>query len=488
MATIYLKVLFYLSIFSKTFCQEKFNQRSHPDTRNHGGYLNIKSRYIEMKLRVLVAIEEKHVQCLAFEYFHQQFHSMANGTNTKCSTDEFEEIFINDLKKLFNTNKSNLDAYTYKSVILSLFECSTIEQNIGSVEFLTKKIATEEMKIINGNDDIFSWIRLSPLHYAIAIQNSKFVKNSVLINLLEKYYDPNKNIRFDPLELAIATRNLAAFEILIKKVSDINKINLYGDSYIDIAASFGHYEFVEIILRKSGFTSFEDVLKADTLDRPLMIAGQEGHISVVKVIWDFLWALDHRFWALFKDSDNTKSLNFDSKVLEFIQNRTELVERYIGMLLIEKVLPILHKRFLPTQIYILYFSEHQKKMNEVQVEEERSYFYTFIDITMIILCYIPLNLKILRPWISHYFSNVISLCVVIMILATSFISNNFVWWIFITCLTLHYNFWICWIGKKKKYTLKIDIVGIGLSITTQLIIFLKFWHLLTRCLTNLLYS
>ena len=167
-----------------------------------------------------------------------------------------------------------------------------------------------------------------------------FVKNSNLINLLEKYYDPNKNIRFDPLELAIVTRNLAAFEILIKKVSDINKINLYGDSYIDIAASFGHYEFVEIILRKSGFTSFEDVLKADTLDRPLMIAGQEGHISVVKVIWDFLWALDHRFWALFKDSDNTKSLNFDSKVLEFIQNRTELVERYIGMLLIEKVLPI----------------------------------------------------------------------------------------------------------------------------------------------------
>ena len=150
--------------------------------------------------------------------------------------------------------------------------------------------------------------------------------------------------------------------------------------------------------------------------------------------------------------------------------------------------PILHKRFLPTQIYILYFSEHQKKMNEVQVEEERSYFYTFIDITMIILCYIPLNLKILRPWISHYFSNVISLCVIIMILATSFICNNFVWCIFTTCLTLHYKFWIWWIGKKKKYTLKIDIIGIALSITTQLIIFLKVWQVFTRFLTNLSYS
>ena len=127
-------------------------------------------------------------------------------------------------------------------------------------------------------------------------------------------------------------------------------------------------------------------------------------------------------------------------------------------------------------------------MNEVQAEEERSYFDTLIDITMIILYYIPLNLKILRPWISHYFSNVVSLCVVIMILATSFLCNNFVWCIFITCLTLHYKFWIWWIGKKKKYTLKIDIVSIGLSITIQLIIFLKVWHLLTRCLTNLLYS
>ena len=151
-------------------------------------------------------------------------------------------------------------------------------------------------------------------------------------------------------------------------------------------------------------------------------------------------------------------------------------------------LPISYKRFLPTRIYIFFFSEHERKMNEVQAKEERSYFDTFIDITMIILYYIPLNLIILRPWISYYFSNVVSLFVVIMILATSFICNNFVWCIFTTCLTLHYKFWIWWIGKKKKYTLKIDIIGIALSITTQLIIFLKVWQVFTRFLTNLSYS
>ena len=51
---------------------------------------------------------------------------------------------------------------------------------------------------------------------------------------------------------------------------------------------------------------------------------------ILVTFWDFLWSLDHRLWALFKDSDAAKSFNFDSKVLEFIQNRTELVEHYIG--------------------------------------------------------------------------------------------------------------------------------------------------------------
>ena len=164
--------------------------------------------------------------------------------------------------------------------------------------------------------------------------------NSVLVKLLEKYYNPSKEIKHgvkygeigtnDPMELAIVTRNLEAFEILAKKVTDINKVNLYGDRYIDIAASLGHYKFVEFILRKSGFKSIEDVLKAGTFERPMIIAGQEGHISVVKVIWKFLWSLDHRLWALFKDSDAGKSFNFDSKVSEFIQNRTELAELYLG--------------------------------------------------------------------------------------------------------------------------------------------------------------
>ena len=324
MAATYLKLLIYLSIFSETFSQVEFHQRSHRDTRNYGGYLMVKSRYMRMKPKVLAAIEEKHAHCLALEYFHEQFHAVTNETyTTLCSTDQFEEFYRSDLKNIFD---SNLEEYSiYKSFIYSLFECATIDQNIESVEFLTKKISMEEMKNING-DDIFTWIRWSPLHYAIETQNS------LLVKLLEKYYDPSKEIKHvgtigtdDPLELAIVTRNLEAFQILTKKLTDINKVNLYGDRYIDIAASLGHYKFVGFILRKSGFKSIEAVLKAGTYNRPLIIAGQEGHISVVNAIWEFLWSLDNRMWALFKVSDYGKSFNFNSKVSEFIQNRTELV-------------------------------------------------------------------------------------------------------------------------------------------------------------------
>ena len=334
-ATAHLNVLIYLSIFSKTFSQVEFHQRSHRDTRNYGGYLMVKSRYMQMKPKVLAAIEEKHAQCLALEYFHEQFHAITNdGTNSTllCSTDEFEENFRSDLKNVFDSNFQESSEYSfYKSFIYSLFECATIDQKIESVEFLTKRISTEEMKILN-EDEMLRWIiRWSPLHYAIAIQNSHLVK------LLEIYYDPEKEIKHvgpigtdDPLELAIVTRNLEAFEILAKKVTDINKVNLYGDRYIDIAASLGHYKFVGFILRKSGFKSIEAVLKAGTYNRPLIIAGQEGHISVVYTIWEFLFSLDNRMWALFKDSEYGKSFDFDSKVSEFIQNRTELVERYIG--------------------------------------------------------------------------------------------------------------------------------------------------------------
>ena len=103
--------------------------------------------------------------------------------------------------------------------------------------------------------------------------------------------------------------------------------------------------------------------------------------------------------------------------------------------------------------FISYFSEHEKKKNAMKAEEGSSFDYYF-DILYIVTYYIPLTIKIIMPWISHYFLNqvnVIAMCVlaiIIMTLATSYIWNNFIWYIFTTWVSLYCNFWTIWIGEK----------------------------------------
>ena len=108
---------------------------------------------------------------------------------------------------------------------------------------------------------------------------------------------------------------------------------------------------------------------------------------------------------------------------------------------------------------ILYFAEHEEKMNAMQAEVGSPLDF-YKDILNFIVYYIPLNLKILKPWIFHYFlnqHNIVALCVLtimIMILSASYIWNNFAWEIFTTLLSLHFKFWITWLGEILAYLKK----------------------------------
>ena len=118
--------------------------------------------------------------------------------------------------------------------------------------------------------------------------------------------------------------NIEAFQILATKHNDINQKNFVGDHYIDVASSLGQHKIVESILNHRDYNT-----SLDSLDRPLIIAGREGHIEVFKVIWNHLISQDSRFWLLFQHQMST-NFGFDQRVIDFIQKRTAYVEDYLG--------------------------------------------------------------------------------------------------------------------------------------------------------------
>ena len=89
-------------------------------------------------------------------------------------------------------------------------------------------------------------------------------------------------------------------------------------------------------------------------------------------------------------------------------------------------------------------------MNKMQADEGSSTFELYKSFVNVFLYYIPINLKILKPWIflnQHNFVALFVLTISIMILSVCYLFNTFAWKIFTKLLLLHFEFWIIWLGE-----------------------------------------
>ena len=324
-------------IMSNSHFQHQFQDYKDPSL--------VRKRYVQLKSRVLETMDEHYRRhCDNDEFLLEQFDVVINQTKSfSCSTNVFVEEYREDLRKLlmrnffesskYNFSSTSTSSYIYDFLLYKLLQCTILNQNIPGVEYLTRIISHEKMKNLN-SDPLNSWQGWNPLDFAIVLQNS------VILKLLEKYFDPageNRNGHDrvggyyplfegigDTLDLAIVSGNIEAFQILATKHNDINQENFVGDHYIDVASSLGQHKIVESILNHRDYNT-----SLDSLDRPLIIAGREGHIEVFKVIWNHLISQDSRFWLLFQHQ-MSKNFGFDQRVIDFIQKRTAYVEDYLG--------------------------------------------------------------------------------------------------------------------------------------------------------------
>ena len=125
--------------------------------------------------------------------------------------------------------------------------------------------------------------------------------------------------------------------------------------------------------------------------------------------------------------------------------------------------------------YRIYFAEQEEKMNKMQADEGSSTFDFYKNFVNVFLYYIPINLKILKPWIffnQHNFVALFVLTISIMILSVSYLFNTFAWKIFTKLLLLHFEFWIIWLGEilltypKKQEQFIPNIASVGSSLTS----------------------